>query len=257
VLLFCSALAGADELRIGGTGNALGSMRVLGDAFAKEHPGAKIVILNSIGSSGAIKAVPKAAIEIGVTARPLSEEEKAGGIHAVEYARSPTVFTVQEKNRVAGLTRSQIADVYTGKLAAWPDGTLVRPILRQPGDDNTRQISGLSAEIAAALGVAERRPGLNFAVTDQEAADKNESIPGSLGVTTLALIRSERRALRALAIDGVEPSLENARSGRYPILKHFYLILPNDPPKATQEFVKFVLSARGGEILKQLGHILP
>jgi len=253
----CPLLAGAGEVRIGGTGNALGTMRLLGDAFAKLHPESKIVVLGSIGTSGAIKAIPKKAIEIGLSSRTLTDEESRTGLSAIEYAHSPTVFAVQKKSKVTSITLSQVADIYSGKLSNWPDGERIRPVMRQPGDDNTRQIKGLSAEIEKAVGGAESQPGLQFAVTDQEAADKMEAVPGSIGVTTLALIRSENRNLRALAIAGVEPTPENVKSGRYPLIKHFHLVLPKELSPDVEEFVRFVKSPQGRKILEDTGHTAP
>jgi len=252
-----SFAASAAELRVGGTGNALGTMHLLADAYAKSHPDSKITILTSIGTSGAIKAVPKHAIEIGLSSRILTDEEIRAGLSVTEYARSPTVFAVQEKNKAVSMTLNQLADIYSGKLANWPDGTPIRLILRQPGDDNTHQIKRLSSEMEKAVNSAEQKPGMAFAVTDQEAAEKLEGIQGALGVTTLALIRSEKRNLRALAIDGVEATPENASSGRYPMVKHFYFVLPKDPTPEAEQFVKFVKSDRGKEILRQYGHFIP
>ena len=247
--------ASGQEIRIGGTGNALGTMQLLGGAFAQANPAIKVSVMPSMGTAGAIKAVPKGAIALGLSSRPLSEEESRLGLTAVEYAQSPTVFAVVKSSKIAAVTTKQLVDIYAGKLAAWPDGSPVRPILRQPGDDNTRQIKALSADMEAAVSSADKRAGLVFAVTDQEAAEKIETIPGGLGVSTLALMLSEKRNLRALALDGVELVLKNLANGRYPLVKKFYMILPASPSADVQAFVKFVKSPAGAEILKQNGQI--
>lgn len=250
-------IALAEEIRIGGTGNALGTIRLLGDAFSKRNPTIKVTVLVSLGSSGALKAVPRGAIDIGLSSRAVSNDERAAGIVGSEYARSLTVLAVPKETRLGAITRQQLADVYSGKLTQWPDGTTIRPVLRQPGDDNTRQLKSLSPEIETALIGAEQRQGLAFAVTDQEAADKIESIPGALGVTTLALIASEGRALTPLRLDGVEPTVRNGVSGAYPIVKHFYFVTRSTPSAAVQRFIAFVGSADGQAILAQTGHWAP
>ena len=255
--ILLAPVAVAQDIKIGGTGNALGTMRLLGEAFSKDHPDMKVTVLSSLGSSGAIKAVPKGAIDIGLTSRALSDEERAIGSVATEYARCPTVLAVSTKSSVTAITREQIAAIYTGKLATWPDGTPIRPVLRQPGDDNTKQLKSLSPAIAEAVGVADRREGLAFAVIDQEAADKIESIPGAIGVTSLALIQSEGRQLRALTLDGVEPTVENGASGDYPLFKRFFFITKQKPSAAAAQFMAFVGSPAGREILTNTGHWLP
>lgn len=250
----CLPGARAEEIKIGGTGNALGTMRLLADAFSKKYPQIRVTVLASLGSSGAIKAVPKGAVDIGLTSRALSDEELSSGAQATEYARSATVLAVSTKSTVTAITRQQIADIYSGKLADWPDGTRIRPVLRQPGDDNTTQIKRLSPLIEKALIDAEQRPGLAFAVTDQEAADKIESIPGAIGVTTLALIRSEGRALRALKLDGIDPTTANGAAGNYPIIKRFFFITRPSPSATVKQFIDFVGSPAGRDILTQTGH---
>ena len=249
--------ATAEEIRIGGTGNGLGTMRLMGAAFSKTHPDIRITIMGSLGSSGAIKAVPKGALDIGLASRLLTDGERNEGLVITEYARSPTVFAVSNRSAVGAVTRDQIADIYAGRLAKWTDGATIRPILRQPGDDNTKQVRGLSKAIDQALTAAEQRPGLPFAVIDQEAADKMETIPGGIGVTTLALIKSEGRALNALALDAVEPTPQNAATGAYPLVKHFYFITKGVQNPAVQKFMGFVKSAAGRDILTNNGHWIP
>lgn len=255
--MFIAGAAAAEGIKIGGTGNALGTMRLLGDAFGKQNPDMKVTVLPSVGTSGAVKAVPKGALDIGLSSRPLTEEERKLGAIAVEYARTPLVFAVSTKIKVKALTLDRIADIYNGKMANWPDGSQIRPILRQVGDDNTRQIRLMSPAIDKALSAADQRPGIPFATTDQEAADKTESIPGALGVTTLSLINSENRPLRALTLNGVEPTVSNAASGKYPHVKRFFLITRSDPSAAVKRFIAFMQSPAGRAILIRAGNWIP
>ena len=256
-MLFAGEAAAAEEIKIGGTGNALGTMRLLGDAFGKQNPDMKVTVLPSVGTSGAVKAVPKGALDIGLSSRPLTEEERKLGMIAVEYARTPLVFAVSTKTQVRALTLDQIADIYSGKMVNWPDGSQIRPVLRQVGDDNTRQIKHMSPALDKALSAAEQRPGMPFATTDQEAADKTESIPGALGVTTLSLINSENRQLRALTLNGVEPTVSNVASGKYPHVKRFFLITRSDQSAAVKRFIAFMQSPAGREILIRAGNSIP
>jgi phosphate transport system substrate-binding protein len=256
-MLFAGEAAAAEEIKIGGTGNALGAMRLLADAFGKRNPDMKVTVLPSVGTSGAIKAVPKGVLDIGLSSRSLTEEERKLGMIALEYARTPLVFAVSTKTRVRALTLDQIADIYSGQMVRWADGSQIRPVLRQAGDDNARQIKDISPALDKALSAAERHPGMPFATTDQEAADKTESIPGALGVTTLSQINSESRSLRALTLNGVEPTVGNAASGKYPHVKRSFLITRADPSAAAKRFIVFIQSPAGREILIRAGNWIP
>ena len=167
------------------------------------------------------------------------------------------VFAAPATTQATNITTEQLVDIYSGKLLNWPDGSALRPVLRQPGDDNTRQVRNISPALDSALSIAEQRPGMLFAMTDQEAVSKIENTSGALGVTTLALIISENRQVRALTLDGVEPTVTNAVSGSYPHYKRLFLITLSEPSAAVQRFIAFIQSPAGREILTQTGHWTP
>lgn len=254
VALTAAAAAQAQEIKIGGTGAALGTMQLLAQAYAKSQADARITVLPSMGSGGGIKAALAGAIQIGVSSRPLSDAESKAGAEAVEYGRTPFVFATAAASKVTGITTQNLVDFYAGKVNEWPDGSKLRLVLRPIGDTDTETIKAISPAMRDAKLAAEQRKGMVFTVTDQETADGIEKVSGGLGPSTLALILSEKRALKALALDGVVPSAQTLANGSYPLYKQLLVVTgPKTPPEA-QAFVAFVRSTAGREILRQTGH---
>ena len=254
--VFGAGGAEAAEFQLGGSGATLGTMRLLADAYTARHPETTFVVLPSMGSSGGIKAVLAGAIALGLSTRPLKPAEIEAGAEAIEYGSTPFVFATASGTPVDGISTHQLADIYAGRLTEWPDGTRIRMILRPISDSDNDAIKAISPEIRKGLEIAEKRPGMAFAVTDQETAKAIATTPGGIGPSTLALIRSEGRDLKALAIDGIPPSPDALADGSYAIDKPVLIVSsPKSPPEA-RDFIAFVRSDAGREILVRTGHLV-
>lgn len=249
--------AAAEELRIGGTGSALGTMRLLGQAFTKRNPDVTFTIVPNLGSGGGIKALVGGALDLALISRPMNDDERKLGLTETFYGCTPFVFAVSAKLKVNEITRPQLADIYAGKTQNWPDGTPIRLVLRPVSDIDTQMIKNLSPEIGRALSAAEQRPGVAFAVTDQDAGAEIERLPGAIGPTSIAVISSEKFSIKPLKLDGVEPTLKNLASGAYPYQKRMFFVAGVKQSAAAQRFVAFVQSRNGQQILVQTGHVLP
>jgi phosphate transport system substrate-binding protein len=254
---WASTVCAADEIRIGGTGGALGAMRLLANAYAHEDPGAKVSVLPSLGSGGGIKALLAGAIEIAVSSRALQDKERSQGALELEYARTPFVFATAATTKATGITITEVAGIYSGKIQNWPDGTRVWLVMRPRGDSDTDLINRISADVRAAMAEAQERPGLLFAVTDQECAAALEKHIGSFGPSTLAQILSEKRKLKALRINDVEPTTSALAGGRYPYYKPLFIVTTSKPVEAARRFIAFVQSKAGRNILTRTGHVVP
>lgn len=92
-----------------------------------------------------------------------------------------------------------------------------------------------------------------FEPTDHSQADALEKIRGSLGTLPLALIRTEQRALKALALNGVVPSRATVASKLYPLTKVFYLVAAEKPSAAVIRFLDFARSEAGRKVLHDAG----
>jgi len=63
--------------------------------------------------------------------------------------------------------------------------------------------------------------------------------------------------LRALTLNGVEPTAANSASGKYPHLKGFFLVTRPDPSAAVKSFIAFMRSPPGRDILMRSGNWIP
>jgi phosphate transport system substrate-binding protein len=252
LLAFGSRSAAAETIRISGTGGAIGTMQILGEAFRKTNPGIRVDILPSMGSSGSIRAVQAGRLDIGLSGRALSAGERGEGVVETRYARTPFVFCVNGTLKITGLTMEGLAEIYAGKRD-WEKGKRIRLVLRHPEDSDIPVLKSMSPAMSAAVDVALRRKGMIVAATDDDAADAIENVPGAFGGTTLSLVLSEKRALRVLTLDGVVPSVRTMTERSYPYRKTFFMVTRKNPSDAVRRFVDFVRSPSGAAILSKNG----
>lgn len=255
--LFMATPLGAQAIKVGGTGATLGVMRVLGEAYKKEHPNVDVVIVPGLGSSGGRRALMGGALDLAVTSRPGKAVEKLDGASARLYGRSPFVLAVPVKNPTSNLTIQEIIDIYGGKKITWPNGERLRLILRPLADSDSEMLFSIGPDMEHALKAAHQREGMSIAITDEESANMIESTEGAIGSSTTCLISAEKRALKALSVKGIAPSPKSIADGSYPWFKSFYVVNKADGSAAARAFAEYVTSARGQQIVAKLGHWLP
>jgi len=253
-----SAVAGAasaETLRISGTGGALGGIARVAHAFQRAHPGVRVVIPRSVGSVGGIQAAIAGKLDIGVSARPLTREERARGGQETPYARTAFVFAVNPDVDRSDITLDEAAAIYGGRLNWWGNGTPVRVVLRPAADTDSVLLRRMGRGMAAALAKAHGREGMIMALTDTDCADRIESVPGAFGTTTLALVLSEGRKIKVLSLGGVAPSNRSVTDGSYPYSKTFHLVTGARPRPAAVRFIDFLRSPGGMSILLRAGQV--
>jgi phosphate transport system substrate-binding protein len=228
------------------------TMRILGEAFRKIHPEIRVDILPGMGSSGSVKAVLAGRLDIGLSGRTLSGEERAQGVVETRYARTPFVFGVNSTLKITGLTLDDVAAIYAGKRD-WEKGKRIRLVLRPTEDTDIPVLKSMSPAMNTAADIALRRKGMIVATTDHDAADAIESVPGAFGGTTLSLVLSEKRALRVISLDGITPSVRTMADRSYPYNKTFFMVTKKNPPVSVRRFIDFVRSPAGSAILLKNG----
>jgi len=247
----------AATLKIGGTGAALGTMRILAGEFVRLHPDTSIVIPDSLGSGGGIKAALAGALAIALSSRKLKSKEKNAGATSTRYATTPFVLVTptSPSNPAPGLTSEELIRVFSGEPVRWNNGKLIRIILRNEKDSSTKILISAFEGMDAALTKARTIPGIPVAHTEQDNMDLAETLPGALTTGSLTVILAENRSLTPIAIDGVTPSLENLADGAYSISKSLYLVTNPRVSQVALDFIRFVRSSEGASILRTTGNL--
>ncbi len=253
VFFGCALVAGPsaaqDALRVGGTGSAIGMLRQVGAEFTAAT-GVEVEVVTSLGSNGAIRALPDGMLDIAVPARPLKTDETAAGLRQVAVLRTAYVIATSHFS-ATGLKSADLAKIFAAERPTWDDGTPIRIILRPRSDTDTALLGELFAGMTEAIESARRRAEVPTAATDQDNVALADRTSGSLVGTTMTQIKTEHRNLHVVPLDGVEPKLANFESGAYRFVKKLYIIVPRNGAPEAQRFVDFLRSPQGVKALRE------
>ena len=204
--------------------NVVGSTSVqpfaemLAQAFEESQPG-QYVDVQGGGSTAGLQAVRSDIADIGMCSRVLKPDETQ--FEAVVIARDGLAVIVHPSNPVANLTREQIRRLFSGEVTNWRD---------VGGERISRK--ALTQES-------------NGAVKELVRSD-----PAAVGYMSLGLVGTE---VKAVSVDGVPPTSENAATGRYPLIRPFLFVTRGRPSPRAQAFIDFVLSPQGQQMLQKEG----
>lgn len=153
------------------------------------------------------------------------------------------VFIVNKNNKVDDLSIEQIKDIYTGKIVNWD----------QVGGENKPIIALQRAE-----GSGSQTAMLSF-MNGVEMKQSPQSIIGrKIGYSFRYYVENvvNDGNIKMLALNGVEPSIENIRNDKYPIVGNFYMVYRKDNSNENIEKIKdFVLSEKGQKIIEDTGYV--
>jgi phosphate transport system substrate-binding protein len=250
---FTSAV-GSEKLVMGGTGWSIGMARLLAAHYMKDHPEVLIEVPNSVGSGGGIKAVLSGRFDLSFAARPIKKKNQGKGLTATPFVKTPFVLAVSPvAGRNIEMTSADVLATYSGERPTWPNGTRITHVLRSERETDTKMLVAHFKGIELLLKKRRSARGALIAYTDQEAMDIGEKIPGTMVATTLLAMRSEKRALETISIDGVKPTLTNLDMGAWKMAITLYVVQGPKTNAAGQAFAAFLMSEESAKLLREIG----
>lgn len=227
------------------------------DSFLNDHPDVSITI-DAGGSGEGLKQVSEGTVDIGnsdVAAEDKLDETAAKELvdHQVcVVTMAPIVNTDVAEAGVKSLTKEQLISIFTGKTTNWkdvggPDEDIV--LVTRPESSGTR-----ATFQKYALDGNEEASNTSMETDDSGVLLTNvKSTNGAIGYVALSYLTGDA-GVETVAIDDVEPTLENTYSGKYPVWTFEHMYTKGEPNEVTKAFLDYITGDEYGDQMEKLGY---
>lgn len=249
-------------IRVAGSTTVLPIVSRAAERFQARHALVKIIV-NAGGSGVGIHGVGTRRFDIGLASREITLKEKH------RYASSHLQITVIGRDAVAcvvssevfhggvrALSKQQIRDIYLGNITNWrqvggPDRPII--VIDKEVHRGTRHVF-----MQYLFGKSNARaPGARLVTgSNNEEQAKIAQSDSAIGMLSIAWINDEVVGIGIR--DGervIQPTLDNVRTGRFPIARNLNLITAGEPQGAVKQFIDYLLSEDGQKRVAESGYI--
>ena len=250
--------------------------------------------LNCSRTDNAYRRLTHGEVDMILVVQPSDEQlqrAKDAGLelHFTPLAKDAFVFIVNDGNPVSGLSVEQIRNIYLEKITNWREvGGNDRKILPFQRNPNSGSQTAMEKEVMKGEALPPplgRRFNEMYIMVGgvSQYRDQEESIGYSYRFFTEEMVRTVMnenkkeaeslsqyppdsddahkqylevlKPVKLLAVDGIEPSVENIRNGTYPFTISVYAVTTGKSNPRSQELIDWMLSPQGQELIEKTGFV--
>ena len=245
----------AKDITIKGSTTVLPIAQITAEVFMERHPDAKISVQGG-GSGIGIAAIIDGTCDIGDSSRSMKEHELRNAVgkgvnpKANLVAMDGLSVIVHPSNKLTGLTKNQLKDIYTGKISDWSalggESQKIVVISRDSSGGTFESFGEM------ALDKAKVRSDALMQASNQAVASTVAKTPGAIGYVGLGYLSSQ---VKALTLNGVMPSKETVLNNKYSLARPLFMYTNGAPQGAVKDFLDFVLSEEGQKLVGEAGFV--
>jgi phosphate transport system substrate-binding protein len=203
------------------------------------------------GSGVGIKQVGEGLVDIGNSGRkPTDKEINDYQLNMFKWAIDGVGVIVNPENKVKALSKAQLVDIFSGKIGNWKSiGGVDKSINVYTRDkaSGTRDVFWKKA-----IDKGEITDKANFVVSNGAMKSAISSDPYGIGYVSVGHIDE---SVAPVALDGVIPTLENVKKGKYKIARGLYSNTKGEPSGLVKKFIEYLFSPEGQQIAADKGFI--
>ena len=197
-------------------------------------------------------------------ARPSQDQIDYAKDAGVEFqltaiGREGFIFFVEEDNPVDNLTAEQIRAIYHGDITNWNQvGGKNQPIVafqRPEGSGSQTMMLYFMGDVSLKEPKTYETFDAMSGIIEHVAQYNNEA--GAMGYTFRYFLEGlqQEQHVKILSVDGIAPTVENIRTGKYPLITTLYCVTrANEDNPNVQKVLDFLLSEDGQYLVEQTGY---
>lgn len=247
-----------DSGRLSGSLSITGSTTVqpLAELFAEQFMAANPDVTIDVqggGSSVGVKAAGQATSDIGMASREVKDSEKTEfpSINIIVIARDGIAVVAHVDVPLDGLSVEQVRGIFSGTIKNWsevggPDQTII-VVSREEGSGTRAAFEEMVMGEDVLISENAILQASNGAVRTTVA-----TTPFSIGYLSFGYLDA---SVKALAVEGVVPTEENASNGTYPVVRPLNMLTNGQPEGVVKAFLDYILSTEGQIVVAEEGYI--
>lgn len=260
LMLAASILSAEEKITVKGSDTMVILAQRWAERYMVAHRDISIQVTGG-GSGTGISALINGTTDICNSSRPMKPAERDKlkqrfGSRGVEIkcAQDGLSLYVNESNQVSELSMQQIKDIYLGKTTNWkevggPDQRIIMYGRENNSGtyvyfkDNVLEGEDFAATVQSMPGTAAV---VNAVSKDRWGIGYGGAAYGK-GIRELKVKADARSAAYA-------PTLENIKSGVYPVSRFLFMYVKNRPTGAMKEYIDWILGDDGQKIVSEVGY---
>lgn len=251
--------AAGGMLKIKGSDTVLPLAASWSEAYMKKHPSSMISV-NGGGSGVGIASLINGTCDIANSSREVKPKEITQGrdrnvmLTPTVVAKDGLAVIVNPKNPIDNITKADLGKLYSG-AHTW----------KEIGGPNMKVItigrdSSSGTYVFFQDTVLKGRQYRNDMLTLPSNAAICQSVSqdeGAVGYVGLAYAKdfAAKRKVKIITVAGVMPSDETVKNGKYPLWRPLYCYTNGKPSGAAADYLKFVTSDEGQQIVEKVGYV--
>lgn len=258
LLLATPSMALADVVTVKGSDTMVILVQRWAEQFMKKNSNVKVQVTGG-GSGTGIAALINGTTEIATASRPMKDAEVAklrdrynSPGTETPVARDGVTFYVHAANGVDALTMDQLRGIFSGDITNWKEvGGKDASILLYSRENSSGTYVFVKDHLLKGDDFSPRAQSLPGTAAVVNAVAKE---PNGIGFGGAAYAKGVKPLKLKVGSEAVTPTLENIKSGKYPMSRFLFFYTRGKPTGGAKAFVDFALSDEGQSIVNAVGY---